>query len=147
VTVLANAARLLLGALFVWASVTKVPDMAAFAESVANYRIVPPTLVSLAAVMLVGVELAAGLALVANLWTRAAALVLGALLAGFTVGLTSALLRGIDLACGCFGGNAPATWWTVLRDVVLLALAAFVASRPPSRQAPASAPAAAPAPP
>jgi uncharacterized membrane protein YphA (DoxX/SURF4 family) len=139
-----NGARLLLGALFVWASVTKVPDMAAFAESVANYRIVPPTLVPAAAAMLVGVEFAAGLALIANLWTRAAALVLAALLAGFTVGLTSALVRGIDLACGCFGGNAPATWWTVGRDVVLLALAVFVASRPPSRPAPASAPAAAP---
>jgi uncharacterized membrane protein YphA (DoxX/SURF4 family) len=143
VNLVANGARLLLGALFVWASVTKVPDMAAFAESVANYRIVPPALVPLTAVVLVGVELAAGLALVANLWTRAAAAVLAALLAGFTVGLTSALVRGIDLACGCFGGNAPATWWTVGRDVVLLALAVFVASRPPSRPAPASAPAAA----
>jgi uncharacterized membrane protein YphA (DoxX/SURF4 family) len=147
VNFIANGARLVLGALFVWASVTKIPDMAAFAESVANYRIVPPTLVPLAAVVLVGVELAAGLALMANLWTRASALVLAALLAGFTVGLTSALVRGIDLACGCFGGNAPATWWTVARDVVLLALALFVASRPPSRQARASAPAVAPTPP
>src|SRR5512137_1124013 len=147
VNFITNGARLVLGALFVWASVTKIPDMAAFAESVANYRIVPPTLVPLAAVVLVGVELAAGLALVANLWTRASALVLAALLAGFTVGLTSALVRGIDLACGCFGGNAPATWWTVARDVVLLALALFVATRPPSRQARASAPAVAPTPP
>lgn len=142
----ANGARLLLGALFVWASVTKVPDMAAFAESIANYRIVPPGLVPVAAVVLVGVELTAGLALMANLWSRAAALVLAALLVGFTGGLTSALLRGIDLACGCFGGNAPATWWTVARDVVLLALAVFVASRPPSRPSPAPAPAAAAAP-
>jgi uncharacterized membrane protein YphA (DoxX/SURF4 family) len=147
VNLVTNGARLLLGALFVWASVTKVPDMAAFAESVANYRIVPPALVPAAAAMLVGVEFAAGLALIANLWTRAAALVLAALLAGFTVGLTSALVRGIDLACGCFGGNAPATWWTVGRDVVLLALAVFVASRPPSRQEAASAPSAAASPP
>jgi uncharacterized membrane protein YphA (DoxX/SURF4 family) len=138
----ATGARLLLGALFVWASATKIPDMAAFAESVANYRIVPPALVPAAAAAGVGVELAAGLALLANVWTRAAAWVLAALLGVFTVGLSSALARGIDLACGCFGGNAPATRFTVLRDVALLALAVVVAvsarerapSPPPSPQ-------------
>ena len=136
--VVATAARLLLGGLFLWASATKVPDMGAFAESVANYRIVPAALVSATAAMVVGVEIAASVALLANLWARAAALVLAGLLAVFTVGLASALARGIDLACGCFGGSAPATWWTVLRDLVLLALALAVAasSRPaPSRAA------------
>ena len=44
----------ILGALFLWASVTKVPDMAAFAESVANYRIVPPALVPVVAAAVVG---------------------------------------------------------------------------------------------
>jgi len=136
--VVATAARVLLGGLFLWASATKVPDMGAFAESVANYRIVPAALVSATAAMVVGVEIAASVALLANLWARAAALVLAGLLAVFTVGLASALARGIDLACGCFGGSAPATWWTVLRDLVLLALALAVAasSRPaPSRAA------------
>jgi uncharacterized membrane protein YphA (DoxX/SURF4 family) len=123
----AASARLLLGALFLWASTTKVPDMAAFAESVANYRIVPPALVPAAASAVVGVEMVTGLSLLFNVWARASAWVLAALLAAFTAGLTSALARGIDLACGCFGGNAPATRWTVLRDVALLALAVFVA--------------------
>ncbi len=132
----AAAARLLLGGLFLWASATKVPDMGAFAESVANYRIVPAGLVSVTAAMVVGVEILASVALIANVWSRGAALILAGLLAVFTVGLASALARGIDLACGCFGGNDPATWWTVLRDLVLLALALGVAasSRPaPSR--------------
>lgn len=131
-TLLARMARFLLGALFLWASATKVPDMAAFAESVANYRIVPPALVPLVASALVGVEIAAGLALILNLWARAAALLLAALLAAFTVGLAGALARGIDLACGCFGGSDAATWWTVLRDLALLAFALGVAASSPS---------------
>jgi putative oxidoreductase len=135
---LARAARFLLGAIFLWASVTKVPDMAAFAESVANYRIVPPSLVPVVAAAVVGVEIAAGVALILNVWARAAALLLAALLAVFTVGLASALARGIDLACGCFGGTDAATWWTVLRDVALLAWALGVAAS--SRAAPAPAP-------
>ena len=101
--------------------------MAAFAEGLANYRIVPPALVPAAAAAVVGIEIATALALLANVWARAAAWVLAALLAVFTAGLSSALLRGIDLACGCFGGIAPATGGTVLRDVVLLALAVLVA--------------------
>jgi putative oxidoreductase len=135
---IARAARFLLGATFLWASVTKVPDMAAFAESVANYRIVPPSLVPVVAAAVVGVEIAAGVALILNVWARAAALLLAALLAVFTVGLASALARGIDLACGCFGGTDAATWWTVLRDVALLAWALGVAAS--SRAAPAPAP-------
>ena len=144
----ARAAQVLLGGIFLWASVTKVPDMAGFAESVANYRIVPPALVPAVAAAVVGVEIAAGVALVLNVWARAAALVLSTLLAVFTVGLASALARGIDLSCGCFGGNAPATWWTVLRDVVLLLLALGVAiSSPPSPvRAPSRPPDPAPAP-
>lgn len=137
---LARAARILLGGIFLWASVTKVPDMAAFAESVANYRIVPPALVPAVAAAVVGVEIAAGIALVLNVWARAAALVLAGLLAVFTVGLASALARGIDLACGCFGGNDPATWWTVLRDVVLVVFALGVAASSPPAPSPAPAP-------
>jgi uncharacterized membrane protein YphA (DoxX/SURF4 family) len=129
---LARAARFLLGALFLWASVTKVPDMAAFAESVANYRIVPPALVPVVASAVVGVEIAAGVALMLNVWARPAALLLAALLAVFTIGLASALARGIDLACGCFGGTDAATWWTVLRDLALLAWALGVAASSPS---------------
>jgi hypothetical protein len=131
-TLLARMARFLLGALFLWASATKVPDMAAFAESVANYRIVPPALVPLVASAVVGVEIAAAVALILNLWARAAALLLAALLAAFTVGLAGALARGIDLACGCFGGSDAATWWTVLRDLALLAFALGVAASSPS---------------
>jgi putative oxidoreductase len=131
-TLLSRAARVLLGALFLWASASKVPDMAGFAESVANYRIVPPALVPFTASALVGLEMAAGVALMVNVWARAAALLLGALLAAFTVGLASALARGIDLACGCFGGTDAATWWTVLRDLVLLGWALGVAASSPS---------------
>jgi len=129
---LARAARIILGGLFLWASVTKVPDMAAFAESVANYRIVPPSLVPVVAAAVVGVEIAAGVALMLNVWARPAALLLAGLLAVFTVGLASALARGIDLACGCFGGTDAATWWTVLRDLALLAWALGVAASSPS---------------
>jgi len=126
--------RVALGALFIWAAVSKLPDMAAFAQDVANYRVIPAALVPLLAAAVVGIELLAGIALVTGVMERSAAAVLAVLLGAFTVLLTQALLRGIDLRCGCFGGDERASWWTVLRDLVMLATALAVArGRAPER--------------
>jgi len=131
--------RMGLGGLLVWAAASKLPDMGAFAESVANYRLVPPALVPAVAAAVVGVEAVAGLLLVAGRLTRAASLVAAALLALFTAGLALALLRGIDLRCGCFGGQETATWLTVGRDLGLLAATVLVFLRGPGRILPARA--------
>ena len=127
------AGRVVLGALFVYAAVLKLADLALFAEEIANYQMLPARVVPLVAVTVPGVEIAAGLLLALGLWARAAALVIGALLVVFIAGLSQALLRGIDLRCGCFGGAAPATWWTVARDVAMLLPAAAVLGLGPGR--------------
>jgi putative oxidoreductase len=48
------------------------------------------------------------------------------LLVVFTLAVTQAVVRGINVDCGCFGGAAsgPVTGWTIARDVGLLAAAA-----------------------
>jgi len=122
------ATRIALGALFLWAAAAKLPDMSAFAQDVANYRIVPAVLVPWVAAAVVGIEFLAGVALMSGAMARPAALVAAFLLVAFIGFLVQALLRGIDLRCGCFGGNEPATWWTVARDAVMLA-AALVSAR------------------
>jgi putative oxidoreductase len=122
--------RIVLGGPFIWAAVTKLPDVAAFAQDVANYRVIPAALVPILAAAVVGIELLAGIALVTGVMERPAAAVLAVLLAAFTGLLTQALLRGIDLRCGCFGGDERASWWTVVRDLVMLAAAVAVARGP-----------------
>jgi hypothetical protein len=78
----------------------------------------------------VGIELLAGIALVFGFLVRPAAVVIAGLLAIFTALLSQALLRGIDLRCGCFGGEERASWWTVARDLIMLAAAVAVARAP-----------------
>src|SRR5438552_17614341 len=68
--------RVVLGALFIWAAVTKLPDMAAFAQDVANYQVIPAALVPIVAAAVVGIELLAGIALVIGVMDRPAAAVL-----------------------------------------------------------------------
>lgn len=120
--VLAVAARLVLGLVFGYAAITKISDMHQFAEEIANYRLLPPSIVSATAAAVVGVEIVCAVLLVIGLFVRSAAFVVTFLLVLFIAALSQALLRGINLTCGCFGGAELATWGTVARDLVLLGL-------------------------
>ena len=112
--------RIALGVLFAWAALTKLPNMELFAEETANYRMLPASLVSLFAVCVAGVEVLSSALLILGIAARAAASVIAVLLVAFIVALSQALLRGIDLRCGCFGGAELASWGTVARDVAML---------------------------
>src|SRR2546429_9863257 len=94
--------RIVLGALFIWAAVTKLPDMAGFAQDVANYRVVPAALVPFVASAVVGIELLGGIALVARVMERAAAAVIPRLLVAFIALPSPAPPRGIGPPLGCF---------------------------------------------
>jgi uncharacterized membrane protein YphA (DoxX/SURF4 family) len=130
------ACRLVTAAIFLYAAATKLPDMATFAQDVANYRLLPAPLVPYAAAAVVGIELVVGVALVTGVLARAASLVAAGMLVVFVAGLSQALLRGIDLRCGCFGGEESASWATVLRDLGMLVPAVIVAAAPGPQRAP-----------
>jgi putative oxidoreductase len=120
--------RIVLGGLLVLAGALKLGDPTAFANEITNYRFFPSLAPWLAATLPL-VEVALGLALVAAPlgWRRAAALATLALMAVFTVAVTQVVVRGINVDCGCFGGNSgPVTLSTVGRDLLLLAMAAAI---------------------
>jgi uncharacterized membrane protein YphA (DoxX/SURF4 family) len=117
------ALRLALGGLFVYTGVIKLADPTAFAVEIHNYQLFP-ALAPLLAGSLPEVELAVGTAIVLGPrpWLRAGAFACAVLMAVFTVAVTSAVARGINISCGCFGaGSSPVTLATVARDVILLA--------------------------
>jgi len=51
------------------------------------------------------------------------------LLAVFIAAVASVVARGLTVSCGCFGAadSAPATWWTVVRDIAFLIPAVYLA--------------------
>ena len=118
--------RLGLGALMLVPGILKILDPSAFATEIHNYQLFPGLAPVLAAA-LPTVEIALGAALLVGtrLWVRAGALGSAALLTVFTVAVTSVVVRGINISCGCFGaGSGSITPLTVLRDVALLAASA-----------------------
>jgi uncharacterized membrane protein YphA (DoxX/SURF4 family) len=100
------AARLIIGVLFVYASVHKVLDPASFALSIRNYMIVPSAWSNLIALTLPWIELAVGLFLVVGIQTRASALLTTGMLGVFLAALIYAYSIGLDIDCGCFTSAA-----------------------------------------
>jgi len=122
------AARLVVGGLFVVAGALKLGDPTAFATEIANYRFLPAVAPWLA-VTLPPAQIVVGAALLGapRKWRRAAALASMGRLVMCLVAIVHVVRAGINVDCGCFGGNTgPVTAWTAVRDLVLLASAALV---------------------
>jgi uncharacterized membrane protein YphA (DoxX/SURF4 family) len=128
-TLLEPAARVLLGAIFIYAAADKIIDPADFAQAIANYQILPPLWVNPTALLLPWLELVCGLGLMSGVLKRGSALVITLLLITFTAALGYSAYRGLDIHCGCFasdGTGAPNLYLDLLRDAVLLTLAVTV---------------------
>lgn len=131
--------RLALGGLFLYSAYQKLrmgngPLPAGpqeFAFSIAAFKILPEHLIPLATFAIPWTEALAGLALVLGWWTRPAALVLSLLMAVFTGGVVSVIVRGIDAKCGCFGQyqlfcKGLVDWCKVGENSVILLVALLV---------------------
>jgi uncharacterized membrane protein YphA (DoxX/SURF4 family) len=120
------AGRIGLAGLFAYAGATKLGSAAELARDIANYRLVPEVVAAWAALFLPLFELvlAAGLLLPSHV--RGAAALCALLLAAFAAAMAQAKLRGIDLACGCFGGDSQVSWGKVAVDLALAALAGWL---------------------
>ena len=111
----------ILGAVFIYSGITKIIEPAAFAEAVGNYRILPWYLINLTAIFLPGWEITSGLALFFPSWRRAAVKIILILTGLFIMAVVTALIRGLDISCGCFGGDSSAVGLrTLLIDIGIL---------------------------
>ena len=137
-------ARLVLGVVFILASVDKIASPEAFAVSVDAYRLLPFPTVNIFALLVPWLELLCGVLLLAGYMVRGSSLIATILLCLFTFALLSAMARQLNIDCGCFGGayRTPVSWTRVGEDLGLLVLALYVyifSSRELAQNAPATA--------
>jgi uncharacterized membrane protein YphA (DoxX/SURF4 family) len=133
VNALVLVSRLVLGAIFIVAGVSKIGHAIEFATQIAAFRLVPQPLIAPIAIALPFLEVLLGGYLVLGLFTRAAAWIAAVLLLAFDGAIASAVVRGLSVSCGCFGPNdaTVTSWGEVARDAVFVLLAVVVALRPP----------------
>jgi hypothetical protein len=92
-----------LGGVLVYAGAAKAADTSAFADVIANFEILPPRGYQTLAVVLPWVEMGLGSLMICGLFLRASALLSMLLCLAFGGAVISAMVRGLDIACGCFG--------------------------------------------
>jgi uncharacterized membrane protein YphA (DoxX/SURF4 family) len=131
--VLPFVVRLILGGVFIYASVDKILHPAAFAEAVYNYKILPDALINLTTIILPWLELLLGIFLVSGVYLPGAIFLINILLVTFFVALVFNLARGLDIHCGCFTTSQEATinrcmCLYMIRDGVFLFLALYLFS-------------------
>jgi len=115
--------RVALGAVFVVASLDKIQNPEAFATTIANYRFLPYKFINGIAIVLPWLEVITGTFLVLGVWVRANTMIVWSLLLAFSIAISQALVRGLDISCGCFTSNPVEermSLWTLIWDLIWL---------------------------
>jgi putative oxidoreductase len=115
---------LVFGAVFLYAGALKASDPMTFLDDVRSFQILPDPYAAWLALALPWFEILAGLAVLTGLLRHGGLLSLNALLLVFLAAILLSWARGLDLSCGCFGGDTSASDYPtlLLRDLALLAL-------------------------
>jgi putative oxidoreductase len=95
--------RLFLGGILLYAGGVKLIDMSGMADAIEKYRILPRFLVNIAAIVMPAVEVVSGACLIAGVWMDGALLIVTGLFVLFIAAVESAILRELNIECGCFG--------------------------------------------
>jgi len=122
------ALRLVLGGVFIYASVYKIAEPAEFARSIYNYRMMPEATINLMAIVMPWLELISGILIIIGPFVRGSALLIGLMLLVFVIAISSAIARGLDISCGCFKvgeGGRIVGLETLIEDILML-IAVFV---------------------
>lgn len=116
--------RLILGVVFIVASIEKIAQPELFASSILAYKLLPLVMVNIAALVIPWLELVCGITMMVGAKIRAASVIFFILLVVFIVAIISAIVRGLTIDCGCFGAmvDSPVSWLRVVEDIGLVLL-------------------------
>ena len=116
--------RLLVGATFVFASVTKLPEHSLFVAVVKGYHLLPDSLATAYALALPWAELLIGVYLILGILLRPSAVVTILIGISFLVANISAIVQGEQYCGGCFGEAIfLSVWQALVIDIFILAAA------------------------
>lgn len=126
--------RTLFAAIFILSGTLKLQDIAGFIRTISFFRLLPVEFGPTFALTIIISEIVLGCLILINFWVRRSLYALIFLLAVFTTALLSAVIRGIDLSCGCFGpleivirNSGLRTVASIARNAGLAVLALYLA--------------------
>ena len=96
-------ARLAIGGVLLYAGILKLNNAADFALDIEHYKMLPEPVINFMAIVMPWNEVVIGSMLMLALWPRAVSLLSAALFMIFGIAVTQAILRHLNIECGCFG--------------------------------------------
>lgn len=120
--------RFALGFLFIAVSIGKVASPGSFANEIGNYLIFPEFSLNIIALIMAWFELLIGFLLITGIRVKANALLVSILMIIFNVLVLSAMIRGLDINCGCYSniGAQKVGWTKIMENTATLLLSAFL---------------------
>ena len=117
--------RLILGGVFLWAGILKIPNIELFSYTVRAYNLLPEFLILPVTILIPWLECVIGLCLILGFWTHASTLIASGLLVSFASALGTKIYQGVNMSCGCFGFGTErgSLEWVLSQDVLLLSFA------------------------
>ncbi len=126
--------RLVLGVVLIYASWDKIFNVAQFARDIQNYAVPTFGLENLMAMVLPWLELVVGICLIGGVMVDGAAWLTLGMMAMFIVMIGLAILRGIDIECGCGMREGEMVGLPkLIEDCVYFALSAIIIRRNSTR--------------
>lgn len=116
--------RVILGAIFIFASYGKLFNPADFAKAILRYEFLPIFFVNILAIVMPWLEFIVGLLLIAGVFRKASSMLAGISLVMFLIALISAYARGLDISCGCFSLEETSSKgdiiYRIIQDFIML---------------------------
>jgi putative oxidoreductase len=116
--------RLIVGGVFVYASLDKLMNQEAFSKAIYNYKFLPEIFINIFAIVIPYMELTAGLFLILGIYKRGSSFIISFLLFIFVIALSQAYFRGLDINCACFSletvNQKSDISLRILEDILLL---------------------------
>lgn len=116
--------RVILGAIFIFASYGKLFNPADFAKAILRYEFLPIYFVNILAIVMPWLEFIVGLLLIAGIFRKASSILAGISLVMFLIALISAYARGLDISCGCFSLEETSSKgdiiYRIIQDFIML---------------------------
>lgn len=116
--------RIIIGLIFIFAGAEKINDPLSFSDSILNYKLFPLVFANSIAIIIPWIEITTGLLLVLGISVKENAAIVCSFLLIFTILVAITAIRGLNIDCGCFGGDysQKAGLSKIIENILLLIL-------------------------
>lgn len=125
-SILLDLIRLALAFIFIISSIEKMKNPYAFALSVDAYQIFPNWIINLSVLLIPWFELFIAFGLIFRYKLKANLILYILLMLLFTLLVVVAIIKGLDIECGCYGESSSKVGLTKLLENILIMIGCFI---------------------